>query len=328
MRGSGRHLVSIDDLTDADIGFLVRRGQAFAAQPDLARDLGDDYGTLPLSGDVVGIYFRMTSTRTRTAFSAAALRLGASIINFGPHDLQTNTGETSGDTGKVMSRMLDVLVARTGGETDELLSWANQSRMSVVNAMSAAEHPTQALADLTTLLCHFGRLDGLRILYMGEGNNTAAALALALSRFSGIELELRTPPGYGLAPDIRARALGKAARSGMSIQESHDMNNLPSGVDVIYTTRWQTTGTSKMDSSWRAVFAPFQVTSELWSKSPKAVFMHDLPAHRGSEIAADVIDGPMSIVFDQAGHKMHSAMAVLEWCRNGIADDKEVKSLA
>lgn len=328
MRGSGRHLVSIDDLTDADIGFLVRRGQAFAAQPNLAGEFGDDYGRLPLSGDVVGIYFRLTSTRTRTAFSAAALRLGASIINFGPHDLQTNTGETTDDTGKVMSRMLDVLVARTGGETGELLSWADQSHMSVVNAMSAAEHPTQALADLTTLLCHFGHLDDLRILYIGEGNNTAAALALALSRFSGTELELRTPPGYGLDPGIKARALGTAARNGMSIQECHDMGNPPSGFDVIYTTRWQTTGTSKKDSNWHDVFAPFQVTSELWSKNPKAVFMHDLPAHRGTEVAANVIDGPMSIVFDQAGHKMHSAMAVLEWCRNGIADDKEVTSLS
>jgi ornithine carbamoyltransferase len=186
--------------------------------------------------------------------------------------------------------------------------------MAVVNAMSAEEHPTQALADLSTMLGHFGYLDGLRILYVGEGNNTAAALALALTRYAGVALELRTPPGYGLAPAIRQRATAQAARSGAEVVERHDMAELPDAVDVIYTTRWQTTGSVKPDPGWPAVFAPFQVTERLWEASPKAVFMHDLPAHRGQEVTAEVLDGAASIAFEQAGTKLPSAMAVLEWC--------------
>lgn len=123
----------------------------------------------------------------------------------------------------MLSGMLDVLVARTAGPEEELRGWASQHRMAVVNAMSAEEHPTQALTDLTTLLRHFGRIEGLRVLYAGEGNNTAAALALALSRYPGVHLDLRTPPGYGLTASVAARAAAHAVRSGARITERHDM---------------------------------------------------------------------------------------------------------
>jgi ornithine carbamoyltransferase len=289
-------LVSIDDLTDADLHAIVERGVAYAS--------GRAGEGQPLTGKVVGIYFRMTSTRTRTAFSSGALRLGGRIVTFGPDDLQTNTGESVADTGGVLGRMLDAVVCRTGRPQRELADWAALRTMSVVNAMTAEEHPTQALADLTTLWHRFGELSGLRVLYVGEGNNTAAALARAMPRF-GIELDLRTPPGYGL--DAAVAALSPSV-------ERHDMDDLPRDVDVVYTTRWQTTGTSKPDPLWRQVFEPFQVTEQLMKANPDAVFMHDLPAHRGDEVTAEVIDGLASIVFEQAEHKMHSAMAVLEWC--------------
>ncbi|MFI9239244.1 ornithine carbamoyltransferase [Streptomyces sp. NPDC053079] len=308
-----RHLISLDDLTDADLRSIVARGAAFASGgPGAAR---------PLEGTVAGIYFRKTSTRTRTAFSSGALRLGAQIIAYNAGDLQINTGESSQDTGRVFSRMLDTLVARTAGDPAELRAWAAQDRMSVVNAMSADEHPTQGLTDLTTLLRHFGRIEGLRVLYVGEGNNTAAALALGLTRFPGTELELRTPQGYGLDEDVRVRAAALAAAHGSVISERHDMTDLPAGVDAVYTSRWQTTGTSKPDPGWRRAFTPFQVTEALWETSPEAVFLHDLPAHRGEEVTARVLDGPRSVAFEQAGNKMHSAMAVLEWCRVGIVAD-------
>ncbi|MER5356113.1 ornithine carbamoyltransferase [Kitasatospora sp. NPDC002551] len=306
-----RSLLSTDDLTDRELRAVVDRGAAFAA--------GCAGEPRPLAGDVVGVYFRMTSTRTRTAFSSAALRLGAQIIAYGPDDLQTNTGESLDDTGKVLGRMLDVVVARTGSPQRELAAWADPRRLSVVNAMTEEEHPTQALTDLTTLKGRFGEIDGLRVVYVGEGNNTAAALALALPRFPGTLLELRTPPGYGLTEEVRARAEEHARRSGASFVERHDMDALPADADAVYTTRWQTTGTNKPDPEWREVFAPFQVTRDLWEDSPKAVFMHDLPAHRGEEVTAEVLDGPTSIAFAQAENKMHSAMAVLEWCRGGGA---------
>ncbi|WCN83906.1 ornithine carbamoyltransferase [Micromonospora sp. LH3U1] len=301
-----RHLVSIRDLTDGDLYSIVARGAAFAA---------GECGS-PLAGQVVGVCFLKTSTRTRTAFTSAALRLGAGVIQYGPQDLQTNTGETSEDTGRVLSGMLDVLVARTAGDPAELRAWAAQSRMAVLNAMSAEEHPTQALTDLTTLLRQFGRIEGLRLLYLGEANNTATALALALTRFPGVELELRTPPGYGLPAQILADAVRQAGISGASIVERCHMSDLPGDLDAIYTTRWQTTGTVKPDPDWRQVFAPFRVEQDLWRHSPNAVFLHDLPAHRGEEVTSEVLDGPSSIAFGQAENKLYSAMAVLEWCRS------------
>jgi ornithine carbamoyltransferase len=303
-----RHLISLDDLTDQDLHAIVDRADQLADRPRSA--------TAPsLTGDVVGIYFRTTSTRTRTAFSAGALRLGARIIAYGPDDLQTNTGESIEDTGRTLSAMLDVLVARTTADQAELRAIAAQERMAVINAMSEDEHPTQALADLTTLVRQFGHLDGLRMLYLGEGNNSAAALALALSRFPGVELHLRTPPGYGLAPDVLARATASAVCHGASIVEEHDADDLPVEVDVVYTTRWEATGTTRIDPDWRKAFTPFQVTTDIWQTSKDAVFMHDLPAHRGEEVTAEVLDGPHSIAFAQAENKLYSAMAILEWCR-------------
>ncbi|RSN29240.1 ornithine carbamoyltransferase [Amycolatopsis sp. WAC 04169] len=308
MERRSRSLISTDDLTDEDLRAIVGRGAELAS--------GGLVNNGSLTGQVAGIYFRMTSTRTRTAFSSGALRLGGQIIAYGPGDLQTNTGETTEDTGRVLSRMLDILVARTGGGCAELRGWAEGNRMSVINAMTAAEHPTQALADLAAMTTRFGQVAGLRVLYVGEGNNTAAALALTLSRYRNTELVLRTPPGYGVTGDVLARAETHALRCGAIVTERHDMDDLPSGFDVVYTTRWRTTGTSKPDPRWREAFVPFQVTADLWQGSPKAVFMHDLPAHRGEEVIAEVLDGPESIAFAQAEAKMHSAMAVMEWCRD------------
>jgi ornithine carbamoyltransferase len=302
-----RHLVGLTDLADRDLWDIARRGLDHARCPGTER-------ARPLDGLVVATYFRVTSTRTRTAFSAGALRLGAQVVAYGPNDLQLNTGETIEDTARVLGGMLDGLVARTAGPCAELRALAGQQRMAVVNAMSAEEHPTQALADLTTLLERFGRLDRLRVLYVGEGNNTAAALALALTRFPGSELHLRTPPGYGLEAGVLEVAQAQAGRCGAAVEDRHDLSAVPSCVDVVYTTRWQTTGTAKADAAWQRTFAPFRVDEQLMARCPRAVLMHDLPAHRGEEVTAGVLDGPRSLAFRQAEHKLHSAMAVLEWC--------------
>jgi ornithine carbamoyltransferase len=316
MRPTRRHLLSISDLSDEELRYLVSRGAQYAT-----RFAAGTAGTeLPLAGHVVGIYFRRTSTRTRTAFSTGALRLGAQIVTFGPNDLQENTGESSDDTARVLSSMLDVLVARTTGTQEELERWAQQDRMSVVNAMTGPEHPTQAVADLTSMMLHFGRVEGLRVLYIGEGNNTAAALALGLSRYPGVELFMVTPPGYGLPPATSAAARQLAEHSGCVFVETHDPLRPPPTVDVVYATRWSTTGTSKPDPDWRTVFAPYAVDEVLMARYPDAVFMHDLPAHRGEDVTAGVLDGPASIAFRQAENKLYSAMAVIEWCALGRHD--------
>ncbi|MFD7896766.1 ornithine carbamoyltransferase [Streptomyces sp. NPDC059743] len=305
-----RHIISIDDLSTEELDRIVRRGVQYAA--------GELEEARPLRDAVVGVLFRKTSTRTRTAFSAGTLRLGGRLITYGPGDLQENTGESVEDTAAVLSGMIDVLVARTAGSEAELRAYADQRRMAVVNAMSADEHPTQALADLTTLMGTFGRIEGLRVLYIGEGNNTASALTLALSRYRNTELYLRTPPGYGVAGHYLERAAVNAKTTGARVEQRHDMDGLPPA-DVIYTTRWQTTGTAKPDPDWRRLFAPFQVGQAVMASSPDALFMHDLPAHRGEEVTAEVLDGPASIAFRQAENKYHSARAVLEWCTAGGA---------
>lgn len=300
------HVISLRDIGDTDLRDIVARGAAFAAD----RTDHDE----PLRGRIIGVYFSKTSTRTRTAFTTGALRLGAKVIAYGPADLQTNTGETLQDTARVLGGMLDGLVIRTAGSPLEMRTFAEHCG-AVVNAMSADEHPTQGLTDLTTLQVHFGQVEDLSVVYLGEGNNTAAALALALPRFAGTHLDLRTPPGYGLDPALLAEATALAARHGSRITERHDLTGLPQDADAVYTTRWQTTGTSKPDPDWQRVFAPFRVDAALLEQCPKAVFLHDLPAHRGEDVTADVLEGPASIAFVQAQHKLHSAMAVLEWCR-------------
>jgi ornithine carbamoyltransferase len=300
-----RHLISVRDLTGDQLRWLVRRATAYAAGAPVPK---------PLTGRIVALHFLRSSTRTRTAFSAAALRLGAQIISYGPDDLQLITGETHADTGRVLSGMVDALVTRTAGDPAELRELAAHGQMPVINAMSADEHPTQAVADLTTIVEHFGRIEDIRLLYVGEGNNTAAALALALTRFAGAQLHLRTPAGYGLEPETLRQATLQAQHHGSVIDERHDLAELPEAIDAVYTTRWQTTGTSKPDPHWRTAFEPFRVDPAMMAGCRGAMFMHDLPAHRGEEVTADVLDGPSSIAFAQARNKYHSALAILEWC--------------
>ncbi|MDH2390584.1 ornithine carbamoyltransferase [Streptomyces sp. HNM0663] len=305
-----RHLLSLNDVTDEELYAIVDRSHAYAR--------GMVPMNRPLADRVVATYFRTTSTRTRTAFSVAALRLGARLVAYGPGDLQENTGEEAGDTGRILGLMLDALVARTSASAAELRALASWDTMSVVNAMTEDEHPTQAVTDLSAMLTAFGRLGGLRVLYVGEGNNTAAALSLALPRYHGTELHVRTPPGYGLPQSALHRGSEYASSHQALIEERHDMEDLPDDVDVVYTTRWQTTGTVKHDPDWMTAFTPFRVDEALMKRYPSATFMHDLPAHRGQEVDADVLDGERSIAFQQAAHKLYGAMGVLEWCLAGL----------
>jgi len=303
-----RHLLSIADLKPSDIEQITRRSVEIASN--------DFQEAKSLEGKVIGVYFRKTSTRTRTSFTVGAARLGAMTISYGPSDLQTNTGETIDDTGKVLSGFLNALVIRTAESIAEMKALAAQDRMAVINAMSDNEHPTQALADLGTLTEHFGNLNNIKVLYTGEGNNTASALALAFARIPGAQLTILSPRGYALDQSVIDRARKWADVYGADIQQHHSLDGIREKVDVVYTTRWQTTGTTKNDPNWREDFKPFKVTKDLFDKlsTLRTVFMHDLPAVRDEEVDAEVLDGPKSIVFRQAHYKLFSAMAVLEWC--------------
>ena len=309
-----RHVLSILDLAPDEVLYLARRGVQLKHAPTAPRTL---------EGRTVGVYFRKTSTRTRSGFLVGAGRLGATTVYFGPHELQTNTGESLGDTARTLAGYLDVLVMRTNESVEEMRGFAAHPAMSVVNALSSHEHPTQALTDLSTLLEHFGRLEGLSVLYCGEGNRTAAALALAMSRIPGMKLTLATPAGYGLDPQVLSAARSLAQAHGAAIDETHDLDGVQPGYDVVYTSRWQEMGVSKADPEWKTHFHPFRVTRALMDRvgGAGAVFMHDLPAVRNEDVDDEVLDGPRSLAWVQAQYKMWSAMAVLEWCGAGVVDE-------
>jgi ornithine carbamoyltransferase len=198
----------------------------------------------------------------------------------------------------------------------QLQRFADLAGVPVINAMSDDEHPTQAIADISALLARFGTLDGAHLVYVGEGNSTAAALALATSRVRGMRATFVTPVGHGLSSKVIDQAGILGDQFGGQITTTNDLRAV-SGADAVYATRWITTGTTKADSNWRRAFEGFSVSSstfERLAKDPSTVFMHDLPAVRGEDCDAAVIDGPSSIVFDQVSQKLAAATAVLEWC--------------
>jgi ornithine carbamoyltransferase len=304
-----RHLLSIADLGATDLAHLVDRSIQFASNRDAVGACAE--------GKIIGILFCKPSTRTRSSFSAGALKLGARIVTYGPGDLQLVTGEPIEDTGRVLSGYLDALVIRTNGSIAEMKAMAAQQEMAVINAMSENEHPTQAIADLSTIKERFGQLEGLHLLYLGEGNNTAAALALAVARIPGMRATFITPSGYGLSEALIEQSQQAAARYGGTLDHYHDIENLPLNVDAVYATRWQTMGEPHRDPHWIEKFRPYCVTPGIMAKVSKAegtVFLHDLPAVRGEDVISEVLDGPQSLAWRQSRHKMFSAMAILEWC--------------
>jgi ornithine carbamoyltransferase len=201
-----------------------------------------------------------------------------------------------------------------------MITFAEQNRMVVINAMSREEHPTQAIADLITLREEFGRLNDLHVLYVGEGNNTASALAFAISKIPGMRLSLVTPEGYGVPDSVINRARLFAEKTGASVEQYSELDKLPKKVDAVYATRWQTMGEPKSDLNWKEKFKPYKVTPALMAQVSKpfgTIFLHDLPAVRGGDVSDEVLDGPQSRVFRQSHHKLTGAMAVLDWCLNG-----------
>jgi ornithine carbamoyltransferase len=301
-----RPFLSYKDLDGDERETLLRLALDFATAPEKYRGILDDRS--------VGLLFSAPSTRTRTSFWRAATDLGAKIINFGPGDLQLSTGETWADTGRALSEYLDAVVVRTNGPLDEMRALA-QHLPSTINALSVEEHPTQAIADYCALYEHFGKVEGIRLAYCGEGNNTAAALALLLTRVDGVRCDFYCPPGYGLAADTAALA-GAGERWGGRFRMFDAIPDNPDPVDVVYTTRWQSMGTKRSSVDWRSKFEPFSVTEDVFTRFAepgRTVLMHDLPAVRGEEVAAEVLDAEYAIVQRQSHHKRTAACAALLW---------------
>ncbi|MEW2389142.1 ornithine carbamoyltransferase [Streptomyces venezuelae] len=310
-------LFSLADLSAATVSRLVERTLELRRDRTAHAD--------PLAGAALGILFALPSTRTRTAFTVAAVRLGAAPLAYGPGDLHLPTDEAVEDTGRSLGSMLDGLVARPAGSLDDLRRLSRHGHLPVVNAMTPEEHPTQGLCDLATLRLTLGSLDGLRLLYVGEGNGTATALALALSGVPGCEATFACPPGHGLPDGLLMTARKRAAPVGATFTCRDSARSLPAGVDVVYTSRRRTTGTGESDAAWRERFRPFHVDEEFMTRRPGALLLHDLPARRGDEVSGAVLDGPRSVAWTQASMKLSGAMAVLEWAL-GAQDDGGAKA--
>jgi ornithine carbamoyltransferase len=305
-------LLSIADLDDESFAELLRLTLDFASQPGSYAEV--------LRERRVGLLFAKTSTRTRLSFWRAATELGAQSVVLDAGALQTNTGESWADTGRVLAQYLDALVIRTNGLIDDMREIA-EGLPATINAMSSCEHPTQALSDYAAIHEAFGRTEGLSLAYLGEGNNTAAAIALLFSRVRGFRCNFYCPAGYELKERTASIATHFAARSGAFVRFSNEVPRNPEPADIVYTTRWQTMGVPQAGENWRAVLAPFRVDAALFERfrKPKgSVFMHDLPAVRGDEVSAEVLDGPRSIAIRQSFHKTSGAAGALLWSLAGF----------
>lgn len=298
-----RHLLRTLDLDPADLNRLLDLAAHLKADPYARADL--------LRNQTVVLYFNKPSTRTRLSFETAIARLGGTPITVGATELQLGRGETIEDTARTISRYARAFVVRTFSD-DDVARFAAAATIPVVNALTDRHHPCQSLADLLTLRERCGPLRGCRIAYVGDGNNVCHSLIEAAA-LAGAAISVASPAGYAPAADIVAAAGNAAARTGATIRIGTDPAAAVAGADAVYTDVWLSMHVPESERATRLkAFAPFQVDRALMSHARRgAIFMHCLPDHRGEEVTAEVVDGPQSVVFDQAENRLHTAMAIL-----------------
>ena len=302
------HLLGIDDL-DADqlLDLLDLADELKAARGSGTAAAQTD----ALAGRTVALVFEKPSTRTRVSFQVAVAELGGHPLPLSSAELQLGRGETIADTAAVLSRYVHAVVIRTFGQ-DRIIELADNARIPVVNALTDLEHPCQALADLQTLRAsRGGDLAGSILTYVGDGNNVAHSLLLA-GAMVGVEVRVAHPEGYAPDAAIVARARELAERSGTEVVVTTDAVAAVTGAHAVYTDVWASMGQEDEAEARLAVFDPYRVTPGLFAHAAEdAVFLHCLPAHRGEEVSAEVIDGPASRVFDQAENRLHAQKALL-----------------
>ena len=298
------NLISISDLEKNDIIRLLDRADAFKA--GRGRVAASKSG--PLAGRSLAMIFEKPSTRTRVSLEVAANELGARALNLSAGELQLGRGETVADTARVLSRFVQGITARVYSH-NTVVQLAKHASVPVVNALSDWEHPLQILADLMTMRQRFGRLDGLKIAWIGDGNNVCNSMILAAA-IMGMSIVAASPKGF----QPKAKILEEAERLGGRPRLVTDPAKAAQGADVLVTDTWVSMGDEAMEAERLRVFGKYQVNSELLKLASRdAIAMHCLPAHRGQEITDEVMDGPQSAVFDEAENRLHTSKAVLEW---------------
>jgi len=302
-----KDLLSISDLESEDISSLISDAVDMKAGGWLSL----------LSGKTLALIFEKPSLRTRVSFEVAMRQLGGQTVYLSSAEVGLGERESVPDIARVLSRYVDVIAARTfSQQTLEVL--AGYAEVPVINALSDLEHPCQALADLMTIYEKKGELDGLTLAFIGDGNNVAHSLLLAAS-LTGMNFRIASPPGYRVQERILHLAQGYALGSGAEIFCAEEPRLAVSGADVVYTDVWTSMGQEAEADQRRQVFAGYQVNSELLSLAKDdAILMHPLPAHRGEEVAEGILDGPKSVVFDQAENRMHLQKALLARMLGGL----------
>ncbi|MDA8387941.1 MAG: ornithine carbamoyltransferase [Nitrospiraceae bacterium] len=286
-------------------------GPWIAGLLDRAIEMGKSPGAgggRPLAGKSIGLVFEKASTRTRVSFEAAIYQLGAHSIYMNPNEIQLGRGETVADTARVLSSYLDAIIVRTYAH-ERLEEFAGNSRVPVINALTDKHHPCQTLADLMTILEKKGRLAGIKAAYIGDGNNVANSLIEGASLMK-MDLSLACPEGFEPDPLILEKAMRSA---GGEIVVLRDPKEAAGMADVIYTDVWVSMGQEANAGEKKDRLRDYQINEALLAcAKPDAVVMHCLPAHRGEEITSGVMDGPRSVVFEQAANRLHTGKALLE----------------
>ena len=298
------HFIALADLSPAQLQHLL----------ELARDLKEEWragGNAPrLKGRVLGMIFQKPSLRTRVSFDVAMLHLGGHALYLSPNEIRLGERESVADVARVTSRYVDGIMARVFAHA-HILELAKYSSAPVINGLSDFNHPCQALADLFTAYEHFGELAGLKLAYVGDGNNVAHSLLFG-GALAGMDVAVATPQGYEPDAAVVAHARELGAGTDARITVTHEPALAMADADVIYTDVWASMGQEEERARRLQVFPPYQVNQALVSAAkPEVVVMHCLPAHRGEEITDEVVDGPHSLVFDQAENRLHAQKAIL-----------------
>jgi ornithine carbamoyltransferase len=293
-----RHFLSLLDLSSDELRRLLARASELKAW----QGRGERYE--PLRGRTLGMIFEKSSTRTRVSFEVGMVQLGGHALFLSPRDTQLGRGEPIEDSARVLSRMVDCVMIRTF-EHDKVEAFARHSRVPVINALTDREHPLQLLADMQTYFEHRGDIRGRRVAWIGDGNNMCHSYIHAARRL-GFELRIASPEGY--EPDAAI-----VAEAGDACTLMRDPLEAAAGADLVTTDVWASMGQEGEAAHRRAAFATYQVDDALMARAqPDALFMHCLPAHRGEEVAASVIDRPDSVVWEEAENRLHSQKALLE----------------
>ncbi len=294
-----RHFLTLDDLSTAELRQLLQRAI------ELKELHTNGVGHLPLRHRTLAMVFEKSSTRTRVSFEAGMTQLGGHALFLSPHDTQLGRGEPIEDSARVLSRMVDGIMIRTY-EHEKVIRFAQYSRVPVINGLTDLVHPCQLLADMQTYLEHRGDITGKTVLWVGDGNNMCHSYINA-ARLLNFHLRIACPEGYDPSPSILEPALDRCdiIRDAMDAAE---------GVDMVVTDVWASMGQEQEQRQRESDFSGFQVTSAMMQLADSdALFMHCLPAHRGEEVSTEVIDGPQSVVWDEAENRLHSQKALLEF---------------